>query len=267
MTPSKLRGVDLAARLPDLAVARRRSRGVPYERYCIALAGAVLVVLVLFSFVQRLIRSPRHQQPSQPTTVRNVQVQNAPSPKQQQLKLPSMPKLSASKSPPAPPSISAPSLAAPQPAAVSAPALDVAPVGIPTDIGGGSDLMGTSAFGGFAGVGSGAGGSGNGGGGGFGHGQGFKGRTLIPLATARPEITKWAYEHKIQGWVEVVFTVNKLGQVRNIRIVDAHPKGVFEAAAVRSISHWIYPKQSHPIEVEQRVQFRLKDYKYNWNTN
>lgn len=249
-------------RLPDPDQARARLRRAPYERYSVGVAGAVLVVLILFSLVQRLIRAPAVSQDLQPTVVHNVRVDNTPPPDNRP-RLPQMPSPANSKAPPAPPSISAASLPSPQLAAVSAPSLEVSPVGIPVDVGSGSDLMGTGAFGGFAT--RGGGGNGNGGGGGGGGGTGFKGKELIPLSTARPEIPKWAYDRKIEGWVEVEFTVNTEGHVENIRIVDAQPKGVFEDAAVKSISHWIYPEQSHPLDVRQRVEFKLKDFQYNWN--
>jgi len=264
---SRRSSARVVARLPDVAAARARLHGAPFERYSVGLGGAVLVVLLLFALVQRLIRAPAAPVDNTPTVVHDVRVDDTPKPNAQP-KLPAMPTPSAAVAPPTPPSVAAPSLASPQLAAVSAPALDVAPVGLPVNVGSGNDLLGSGAFGGFATAGGGGSGSGGGGGGaGAGGGGGFKGETLIPLSTARPEIPKWAYERKIEGWVEVVFTVDTEGRVHDVRIVDADPKGVFEDAAVKSISHWIYPQQDHPVEVEQRVNFRLKDFQYNWNDN
>ena len=109
-------------------------------------------------------------------------------------------------------------------------------------------------FGGFAGGGN---GSGNGGGGGGGGGRGdggFKGRELVPLSTARPQMPDWACKKKIHGWVEVVFVVTPGGHVENVRIVDADPKGVYEAAAIESVGNWIYPKGKTAAEVKQKVE-------------
>src|SRR3546814_5475573 len=39
-----------------------------------------------------------------------------------------------------------------------------------------------------------------GGGGGNGTGQGFKGKPLVPLSTARPQMPDWACKQKIRGW-------------------------------------------------------------------
>lgn len=142
------------------------------------------------------------------------------------------------------------------PTAVSMPAPNAV---LKTPVSGGLTLGGGfgSSFGGFTG-GSGAGLSG------FGSGKGFSGKPLVPLATARPQIPKDAYDRGVEGWVEIVFVVNKAGKVRNVRIVDAQPRGVFEAAMVEAISRWIYPKSNRNREVKQRFDFKLEDFKDNW---
>lgn len=123
----------------------------------------------------------------------------------------------------------------------------------------------SKAFGGFGGGGSG-GGVGGGTGAGYGTGTmpGGKGKPLIPLSTARPQITEYAYRRGIEGWVVVVYTVGTNGRVTNIRIVDAEPKGLFEGATVESIANWIYEPTDRPRDVTQRVEFKLEDFQYNW---
>ena len=64
--------------------------------------------------------------------------------------------------------------------------------------------------------------------------------------------------------VEVLFVVNTRGTVENVRVIDAEPKGVFEAATVESVANWLYESTSKPREVKQKVYFRLEDYQYNW---
>jgi protein TonB len=127
-----------------------------------------------------------------------------------------------------------------------------------------SSTMFGSQFSGFAGSGYGTGAGAGMGAGGYGTGRGGGGKPLIPLSTARPQITEYAYRRGIEGWVIVQFTVTTGGNVRDIRIVDAEPKGLFEAAAVESISHWIYPRMERESQVTQKVEFKLEDYKYNW---
>ncbi|MEN8720483.1 MAG: TonB family protein [Oceanococcaceae bacterium] len=120
----------------------------------------------------------------------------------------------------------------------------------------GGSAVGSAGFGGFA---TGRAGSG------AGRGQGIRGSTLVPLSTARPQIPREAYEAGIEGWVEVVFYVTAEGRVTNIRIVDAQPRGVFEAAMIESVRNWIYPQSTGAREVQQRFEFKLDDYQYNWN--
>ena len=138
---------------------------------------------------------------------------------------------------------------------ISVPDIDI-PVQMPKATGFGSS------FGGFAG-GAGSGSGGGGGAGGYvGGGSGTK--PLVPLSTARPQIPQYACDKGIEGWVEAVFVVGTDGKVTNIRIVDAEPKGLFEAAMVQSVSNWLYPRLKTPAEVTQRVPMKVEDCQYNW---
>ena len=127
---------------------------------------------------------------------------------------------------------------------------------VPVKIAGGGSLTGLG-FGGFAkGSGTGAGT--------YGKGQGFSGKPLIPLSTARPQMPDWACKQGIKGWVEAVFTVLPNGRVQDVKIVDAQPRGVYEMAAVESISNWIYAETDRAREVKQRVPMDPADCAYNW---
>jgi protein TonB len=142
-----------------------------------------------------------------------------------------------------------PALAAP----VHAP---IASIKIPVQVAGGGSLTGAG-FGGFArGSGSGAGT--------YGRGQGFTGKPLVPLSTARPQMPEWACKQRIKGWVEAVFTVLPSGRVQDVKIVDAQPRGVYEIAAIESISNWIYAETDRAMEVKQRVPMDPADCAYNW---
>lgn len=161
--------------------------------------------------------------------------------------------------PAAPPALARPDLPALQIPTVSAVPMEVGPVALPANLASSGARLGSSGtFGGFAGRGSGSGG------GGYGTGEGFKGSTLIPLSTARPQMPEWACKQGIRGWVEVVFVVSPEGKVGNIRLVDADPRGVFEEAAIESVAHWIYASYPKAREVKQRVQMDPADCAYNW---
>lgn len=49
-----------------------------------------------------------------------------------------------------------------------------------------------------------------------------------------------AYEEKIEGWVKMSAVVTENGGVTQIKVLDSHPKGIFEKSAQRSFSKWKY---------------------------
>lgn len=216
---------------------------------------AVLVALALFLLMAWLVRPPEAPLDA-PQLLRDVDVV-----------LPEQPEADTEQwlaaldsAPPAPPA--APPSLLPVTTAVAMPALNAAPLGagpvvLSADVSGGGLKLGSSGvFGGFAGRGGG-GGTGSGGG-------GFKGKPLVPLSTARPQMPDWACKQKLRGWVEVIFKVLPEGKVTDVRLVDADPRGVFEAAAIESVANWIYPRMDKAIEVKQRVAMDPADCAYNW---
>ncbi|MBA4285810.1 MAG: hypothetical protein C0434_09805 [Xanthomonadaceae bacterium] len=243
----------------------RASRG-PW-RWLLLLPLAALIVLLMVVLMRWLIWSPHIEGPPGDEALPVSQIvkaeqQKPPEPDDAAARLPEL-------APPPPPD-SPPSLArASMPniptssIPISVPEVNVAAIGIGTaDLGIGAGLGSSGVFGGFAGGGN---GSGNGGGGGGGRGDGgFKGRELVPLSTARPQMPEWACKKRIRGWVEVVFVVTPGGQVENVRIVDADPRGVYEGAAIESVGHWIYPKGKTAAEVKQRVEMDPADCAYNY---
>lgn len=89
---------------------------------------------------------------------------------------------------------------------------------------------------------------------------------VIPVGTRMPNIPKVAWDNKINGWVLLAFTVTGKGQVKDIRILDASPKGVFEEQAVLSVSKWRYRGFiGHDRYVSQKIEFEWKNYPYNWD--
>ncbi|CAA0090425.1 Protein TonB [BD1-7 clade bacterium] len=90
-------------------------------------------------------------------------------------------------------------------------------------------------------------------------------RDIVPAATTRPNIPKIAWDHKIDGWVLVAFSINADGDVGNVRIMNAHPRGVFEANAVAAVKGWRYmpPKDKRTRYISQRIEFKWKDYPMN----
>lgn len=89
-------------------------------------------------------------------------------------------------------------------------------------------------------------------------------RAITPSATRRPNIPKIAYDNRINGWVLLSFTITNAGLVKDIQVLDSHPRGVFEANAVAAVSSWRYPvfkgKEKY---ISQRIDFEWNMYDYN----
>jgi protein TonB len=234
------------------------------RRWLVSFVLALLVVLSLFWVMQRVIRAPEGQGEGE-TVLEGISMVQAkadtPPPPDEMFK---------PESAPPPPPAAPPALAQPNMPTVEMPVVAVNPVNtgsvsVPVTLGSGSLSLGSSGiFGGFAGGRGNGNGNGGGGGAGYGSGQGFKGKPLIPISTARPQMPEWACKKGIKGWVEVVFTVMPNGRVQDVKIVDADPRGVYEAAAIESVSNWIYESSSKAREVKQRVPMDPADCEYNW---
>lgn len=85
---------------------------------------------------------------------------------------------------------------------------------------------------------------------------------LIALERSPPAYPVDAWVQLAEGFVDVEFTVDTNGQIRDIIVLDAEPPGVFDNAAINSISQWRFEPvidNGKPIEVRarQRVEFAL----------
>lgn len=88
-------------------------------------------------------------------------------------------------------------------------------------------------------------------------------RDLTPLVTLPPRYPRSARSRRIEGFVEVEFTVEKDGTVADIHVVNAEPSGVFERSAQRAVRRWKF--QAHVVDGEpvavrarQRMDFKLR---------
>ena len=61
---------------------------------------------------------------------------------------------------------------------------------------------------------------------------------LIPLAMLPPQYPPSARMRRIEGWVDMLFTVNADGSVSDPLIVDSEPEGIFERAAMDAALRW-----------------------------
>ncbi|BCX81233.1 periplasmic protein TonB [Methylomarinovum caldicuralii] len=86
---------------------------------------------------------------------------------------------------------------------------------------------------------------------------------LIPVARIPPVYPPEAKRRRIEGYVVVEFTVTETGEVKNPKIIESRPPGVFDRAVLRAVRHWRFrPKKwdGRPVAVraQQKLEFRLR---------
>jgi TonB family protein len=87
----------------------------------------------------------------------------------------------------------------------------------------------------------------------------------FPIVMVDPEYPVSPRIRGLEGWVQVDFNVNAVGEVTDAVVAASQPEGVFEEAALESIYHWRYaPKMEGSVAVERRamkviIRFNLDD--------
>jgi TonB family protein len=68
-----------------------------------------------------------------------------------------------------------------------------------------------------------------------------------------------AFRDHVEGWVELSFTITETGTVRDIEVVDAEPRGVFESAASEALGAWRFkPRLANGQPVSRRSTVTLR---------
>jgi TonB family protein len=82
---------------------------------------------------------------------------------------------------------------------------------------------------------------------------------LTLLKSVQPTYPPKAELGKVQGWVELDFTVAESGAVKDVAVHGASNPGVFENAAIRALSQWRYkPVLRDAKPVPQRARIRMR---------
>jgi protein TonB len=82
---------------------------------------------------------------------------------------------------------------------------------------------------------------------------------LVIVKSVQPEYPRRAREGSIEGWVELDFTVAESGQVKDLSVHAANPRGVFDQAALSAVSQWRYkPVFVDTKPVAQRARIRIR---------
>ena len=58
---------------------------------------------------------------------------------------------------------------------------------------------------------------------------------VVPIVRVQPQYPLRASERGIEGWVEVEFTISKLGTVKDPSVINSHPSSIFDRSALKAI--------------------------------
>lgn len=85
-----------------------------------------------------------------------------------------------------------------------------------------------------------------------------------PIVRIEPKYPVQAARDGKEGWVKLSFTINEVGGVEDVKVIDADPKRVFDREARRALSKWKYkpkiedgkPKKQFGLTVQ--LDFKLE---------
>lgn len=78
-------------------------------------------------------------------------------------------------------------------------------------------------------------------------------KSVAPAYPAKP------LSARIEGWVELDYTVTDRGTVADIAVHAASPAGLFEDAATKAVAQWRYAPPPQPVRTRMRIRFTLPD--------
>ena len=83
------------------------------------------------------------------------------------------------------------------------------------------------------------------------------GRTPRLLSDAAPKYPRLALSRKIEGSVQLGFTIQPDGSVGGVRVTSSNPSGVFDEAAVAAASRWRFEASGQAHQSGRTLSFRL----------
>jgi TonB family protein len=85
-------------------------------------------------------------------------------------------------------------------------------------------------------------------------------KSLEPMISSVAEYPADALRRRVEGYVDVEFTVNPFGAVEGAHVTASQPKGTFDAAAIAAVSRWRYPAEPEraPQSLTKRIDFKLE---------
>lgn len=93
---------------------------------------------------------------------------------------------------------------------------------------------------------------------------GIDNSAATPIIRMQPDYPVEAARNGIEGWVQLQFTIGTHGQVKDVRVLDAQPKRIFDQAARKALLKWKYkPTMFKGKPIEQAGLFVVLDFKLN----
>lgn len=85
-------------------------------------------------------------------------------------------------------------------------------------------------------------------------------RTGLPgvVSSVQPRYPSLAIRRRIEGSVEVGFTIMPDGSVSNVRVLNSHPSGTFDREAVNAMERWRFVPSGQAVESRRVFDFRLQ---------
>lgn len=66
---------------------------------------------------------------------------------------------------------------------------------------------------------------------------------LFPLLTPDPLYPRRAKRARLEGWVNISFTIGLNGSVSDVQVLSAEPEGIFENNTIRAVKNWKFKPQ------------------------
>ncbi|MCK7595501.1 M56 family metallopeptidase [Pseudomarimonas salicorniae] len=80
---------------------------------------------------------------------------------------------------------------------------------------------------------------------------------IAPIDYRAPDYPRPARLANVEGWVELSYRIDLDGRVREVKVIEAQPEGMFEAASRSALRSWRFPPAAGGEERTQRFDFSL----------
>ncbi|GAA0856667.1 TonB family protein [Aliiglaciecola litoralis] len=77
----------------------------------------------------------------------------------------------------------------------------------------------------------------------FGDGMELKDMESRPIVRVPPKYPNVAAQQGVEGWVELQFTIDASGAVKDVRVINSEPKRMFDREATKALKKWKYKPQ------------------------